>query len=175
MSSSASFLLPPPPLVQGASVRRNSQLRKPVSDVHLRHTEDGGEIDFLDGQAVLSDGLESACYLSMFGGNERDSGLQGDNALQWWGNLSETIPARKYRSETQYLLRSLPAIPVNLRRVEDAAKHDLAWLVDTGSARSVEASATIPALHRVMLDISVELVTGALERFQIPASWGERE
>jgi phage gp46-like protein len=179
-SSSASFLLPvsdsgatPPVLVQGATVGRNAEPSKPISDVHLRHTADGGEIDFVNGDAVLSDGLESAAYLSMFGGNERDSGLRGDDLLQWWGNLDETEPARKYRSETQHLLHSLPAIPANLRRVEDAAKHDLAWFVDTGIARSIEATASIPGINRVSLDISVELASRELRRFQIPVPWGD--
>jgi phage gp46-like protein len=157
-----------------ANVERPLLAKRATSDIHLRHTADGGEIDFLAGEAVMSDGLETFCYLSLFGGNELDSGLPSDVRLQWWGNLSEVDPARTYRSETQHLLRGLPAIPRNLTRVEDAAKNDLAALLDLKLATSVSASASIPALHRIALAITVEVAPGEHYRFTFSQSWGAR-
>lgn len=125
-----------------------------MSDVRLYQTLDGGEIDTTNGQLVLSDGLETAAYLSLFGGNERDSGLPADDRYQFWGNLGEVDPKRRYRSETQNLLRSLPATSSNLRRIEDAAGRDLEWLTED-VADSVAVTATIPALNRVQLNVVV--------------------
>jgi phage gp46-like protein len=169
MSESAQFYLPAEPVA--ASSR--TLTRKAISDVAMRHTADGGEIDFVNGAAVLSDGLYTAVYVSLFGGNERDSGRAGDR-LQWWGNLTEADPVRHYRSETQHLLRSIPAIPFNLRRIEDAVKTDLAWLLSERLARSLEAAVTIPKIHAVLIVISGVLATGEKYRLEYGDSWGMR-
>lgn len=133
-----------------------------MTDVLLRQSNDGGEITVEGGLLLLSEGLETAAYLSLFGGNEDDP---GDAAieLQWWGNLLETDAARTYRSETQHLLHALPAIPANLRRIEQAAARDLQWMLDTGTALSVTAEATIPALNKVRLNLTLTTATEQLQ------------
>jgi len=142
-----------------------------MTDVALRHTVDDGEIESVNGQIVLADGLESSVYMSLFGGNEDDSGLGGDDLKQWWGNLGETDPARRYRSETQNLLRAIPATAANLRRIEEAAGRDTSWLTELRIATSVEATATIPALNRV--NLLVEVVIGKSRyRFTFNETWG---
>ena len=103
----------------------------------------------------MSDGLETAAYLSLFGGNEDDSGDTASERLQWWGNFAEQEPRRAYRSETQHLIRALPAVPSNLRRIEQAAARDLAWLLAAGVAKSITAAASIPALNRVHLEVTI--------------------
>jgi len=133
-----------------------------MTDVLLRETPDGGDITVEAGLFLLSDGLETAAYLSMFGGNEQDSGA-ADSTEQWWGNLSEPEPARTYRSETQYLLRSLPAIPANLLRIEQAAARDLQWMIDEGVVKSVKVAARIPGLHRVVVDIGLVVLTKLIQ------------
>lgn len=122
-------------------------------DILLYQTNDDGDITVDGGLALMSGGLETAAYLSIFGGNEQDDGRNA-NALQWWGNIGEA-PERQYRSETQYLLRSIPAIPANLRRLEDAAGRDLAWLVSSGVATSIAATASMPGLNQVKLLIAI--------------------
>lgn len=130
-----------------------------MADVHLYESLGEGTIDIVNGDAVRSmdGGLETAVFLSLFGGNQDDSGLQGDDLKQWWANFSEPDPSRKYRSETQFLLRGLPAVPANLRRVEDAAARDLAWMLETKLADAVVAQATIPAINSIQLTVSVEV------------------
>lgn len=134
-----------------------------MPDVNLFHEEDGGECTVENGAPELSNGFASAGYLSLFGGNEDDSGLTGDDAKQWWGNLDEPVEARRYRSETQYLMRSLPLVPANLRRVEDAAGRDLGWMVAEFGA-SITALATIPARNRMRLKVDI-LINGELTSF----------
>lgn len=128
-----------------------------MSDALLRQTNDGGEITVESGLVLMSDGLETAAYLSLFGGNVDDAGDTAGKREQWWGNLDETEATRTYRSETQYLLKAIPTVPSNLRRFEQAAARDLAWMLTAAVAKSVTVAASIPALNRVRLD--VEIVT----------------
>jgi phage gp46-like protein len=135
-----------------------------MTDVLLRQTNDGGDITPQGGQLLMSEGLETAAYLSLFGGNEDDP-AEGDTTLQWWGNLLDSEPERAYRSETQFLLKSLPAIPVNLRRIEQAASRDLAWMLDTGVAQSITVEATIPAVSRVR--VAPVIITASGQRIEL--------
>lgn len=128
-----------------------------MTDVLLRQSPDGGEITVEAGLVLMAEGLETAAYLSLFGGNEDDSGDDATDRLQWWGNLGEPEPNRTYRSETQFLIRSLPAVPRNLLRIEQAASRDLAWMVAAGVAKSVVVLASIPDVGRV--DVAVTIVT----------------
>lgn len=138
-------------------------------DVSLFQTDDDGNIEVEGGIVTMSGGLETAAYLSLFGGNEDDDGLQ-DNTANWWANLDETDPVRQYRSETQNLLQSIPATTGNLRRIEDAAKRDLAWFIDNKVASSVDVVATIPAINRVRLTINIEAV-GIESSFEFVENW----
>jgi phage gp46-like protein len=158
MSTGYTFYVPAEPSL--APVIKG--IAPPVSDLLLFHTADGGEIELINGQPTMSDGLATAAYLSLFGGNELDSGLQGDDRKQWWANLSETDPARMYRSRTQCLLRAIPAIPANLRRVEDAASSDLAWFLDE-VASAVDVAASMPALNRVVIAIKITVASAVYE------------
>lgn len=124
-------------------------------DVRLYNSDDGGAIDVENGRFSMADGLETAVYLSLFGGNEKDSGGQDGERFQWWGNLDEQLPERRYRSETQHLIEGLPMVPRNLLRMEDAAGRDLAWMVQTGLATSVSVRASIPALNTIKLRLDV--------------------
>ena len=135
-----------------------------MTDVLLRQSDDGGEITIEAGLVLMSEGLETAAYLSLFGGNEDDP-ADTDSSLQWWGNLLDVEPERRYRSETQFLVRSLPAVPFHLRRIEQAAARDLQWMIDAGVAQSVSIEATIPAVGRVAL--AVEIVTATGQRFEL--------
>lgn len=137
-------------------------------DVRLYQTDDGGEIDVIGGQEQMADGLGTACYLSLFGGNERDSGLTADDSKQFWANLVEDDPNARYRSKTQALLTSLTLIPANLRALEDAAADDLSWLVPS-IASDVAVDATMPALRSVLLNCRIT-VSGKTYLFSFPVS-----
>lgn len=138
-------------------------------DVLLFQTDDDGEITVENGLVEMSGGLETAAYISMFGGNEDDDG-RGANPLTWWGNLDEVDPVRQYRSETQNLLQVLPPRTGNLGRVEDAANRDLAWFVEQRVASSVTVSASIPGLNRIKLTVDIEAV-GEESSFEFVENW----
>ena len=99
-----------------------------LMDVLLFQTTDDGDVTTgLD----TTQGIETALYLSLFGGNRDDDGSQ-DGDKGWWGNLIETDENAKLVSETAYLLGTIPATAYNLNRLVAAAGRDLAWLTSTG-------------------------------------------
>lgn len=129
-----------------------------MTDVLLRQTINNGDINLDAGVVELSPGLETAAYLSMFGG------------FDWWGNVDETVPERQYTAKTQTLLETLPPSSRNLLRIEEAAKADLSWFISDKVASSVEAVATIPALNQVKLVISIR-AEGQEEDFEFTENW----
>jgi phage gp46-like protein len=142
---------------------------KQQGDVLLYQTDDDGEINVADGIVEMSGGLETAAYLSLFGGNEEDNGLE-NNPLTWWGNLEEIDPVRQYRSDTQYLLQALPATTVNLLRIQDAAFRDLSWLVKNNIASDLIVEATMPGLNKIKLVITIQAL-GKEVNFEYVENW----
>lgn len=121
-------------------------------DVVLYQSVDDGEIIVEHGIVVMDGGLQTSVYISLFGGNEEDSGGDQD-PHSWWGNIGQT---RKYRSETQYLLSALAPSSANLKRVEDAVKRDLAWMVTDKIATDIRARVTIPKYNSVKITVNVD-------------------
>lgn len=138
-------------------------------DVLLYQTNDGGEITLQGGQIVFTGRFDTAVYLSLFGGNMEDDGRQG-NPYNWWGNLSELDPSNQYRSETQNLLRGIPATSGNLRRIEDAVARDLAWLKTVKAVSSISVAVVVPALNRVKITVDIE-ANGQESRFEYVENW----
>jgi phage gp46-like protein len=141
-----------------------------MADVRLYQSDDDGEVDFVAGQPTMADGLETSAYLSLFGGNERDSGLTDGEALQWWANFEEPVAERRQRSQLQALLQQIPATPANLRRAEDAALADLAWMGAALDA-SVAVEASMPALDNISIAVSITIGKTTYE-FDFASSWG---
>lgn len=141
-----------------------------MTDVLMHQTPDGGEIDITDGVVALSPGLESMAYLCLFGGNEDDDGSDG-NPLQWWGNFDETDAARVQRSETQHLLKSIPATSGNLQRIQKAAERDLQVFIDENIATSVDVSVNITALNTVSIVIDISAIDGQRSALEFVEAW----
>ena len=135
-------------------------------DVLLFQTVDDGDITVRDGIVDMTIGLETAVYLSLFGGNQDDNGLT-DSSATWWGNIDENREAYQYRSETANLLESLPAIPANLLRVEEAVKRDTSWLVSGDYAASVTVTASMPSLNRIQIDVDIDASS-----YTFASEWG---
>lgn len=128
-----------------------------MSDVKMYHTVDGGNIELQEeGVITIGDGVGTAVYLSLFGGNEDDAG--GDDlSKQWWGNDLETDPAKMYRSKTQNLLRSIPATSANLRRIQTAAEEDLEWMKEAEILTRIDIAVYIPRPNWVKIIIDTDL------------------
>ena len=117
-------------------------------DIKLFQTNDDGDIIITDGLIEMSGGIETSAYLCLFGGNEEDDGRPNNN-LQWWGNIGEKT---KYQSETQFLLKSIPATTGNLKRIKESAIRDLSSL----PAKSIEVIVSMPRLNVVKLEINID-------------------
>jgi hypothetical protein len=141
-------------------------------DPLLFHTPNGGEMEITGGVTALTAGYANAAYLSMFGGNEQDSGDDDTKTKQWWANLTESAPERQYRSRTQYLLKSLPAVPANLRAIEDAIEGDLAWFVDLGIATLVAGTARLVGVNRVSIEARIT-IEDEVQTFKLERPWGQ--
>ncbi len=138
-------------------------------DVLIYQTPDDGDITVENGITEMTPGFETAVYLSMFGGNEDDTGATGD-PKEWWGDLLDEDPSRHYRGETETILQNLPAVSGNLRKVEEAARRDLKWLLDSNAASSVAVSAGMPGVDRVALVVTVE-ANGTESQFEYVENW----
>jgi phage gp46-like protein len=123
-------------------------------DVDLFQTVDDGNIAVENGFVRMTGRLGTATYLSLFGGNENDPGGE-DTSESWWGNIGED-PVNQYRSETQYLLRAIPAISANLIKIEQAADRDLAWMKEIGAATEITISTSIPAPNRISIIVNID-------------------
>lgn len=141
-----------------------------MADVRLYQSPDDGEIDFVAGQPTMSDGLETSAYLSLFGGNERDSGLTDGDKFQFWANFEELVAERRQRSQLQNLLQAIPATPANLRRVEDAALADLAWMGAALDA-TVAVEASMPALDTISIAVAITIGKTTYD-FDFASAWG---
>ena len=138
-------------------------------DIFLFQTIDDGNITVEGGVIEMSSGLDTAAYLSLFGGNE-DCSARQTCPFTWWGNTNETDTVRHYKSETQHLLKGLPAITANLRRIEDAANRDLSWFLEQKIASSVTVNASIPALNQIQINITI-VAEGVESSFEFVENW----
>ncbi len=138
-------------------------------DVRLFQTPDDGEISVIDGLVEMSGGFETMAYLCLFGGNIKDTG--GDNkSKSWWGNAIEDQPERIVRSEAQYLLETLPAIPSSLIPLRDAANRDLSVFLTQKIASEVTVEVSMPGLNRVHFSVGINAL-GQLYQFEFTENW----
>lgn len=133
-----------------------------MTDVFLYQTANDGEIDIDQGDVLMTGGLETAVYLSLFGGNFRDDGTTS-NPKQWWGNADVNEPQEKQTSRFQYFVNSSPATSANLRKAEDLAEADLAWLK---REYDIQINATIPSFNKIKITVSI-----TSETFEFLEDW----
>lgn len=124
-------------------------------DLLLVDTPDGGDILIDEGLFQADSSLETAVYLSLFGGNKEDSGKVKTNKT-WWGNtLDETSDEEKLISRFQYIITALPLSVKNIRAAEAAAVLDLQWAINLGIADKIEAEGRIKDKGWFFLEIKI--------------------
>jgi len=121
-----------------------------TGDVLIYQTADNGEITVDGGLVAMTNGFDSAVYLSMFGGNEDDNGLAG-NELTWWGNVGIKDSEQRMASQTQNILRGLPVSSSSLAAVKNAIQNDLAWMKKYTS--DIDVSLAIVGPKRIQIAI----------------------
>ena len=138
-------------------------------DVVLFQSVDDGEIEVIDGVVTMDGGLQTTVYISLFGGNFQDDGL-ADNVFNWWGNQLETDNDAKLRSETQNLLRGIPATSANLLRIKAAVNRDLAWMITRRVINELEVEVSIPALNTIKIIVTINAI-GPESSFEFVQNW----
>ena len=123
-------------------------------DVLVKQTNDGGEINIEGGLIEMTGGFETAFYFALFGGNQDDDGSQNNKNI-WWGNLTEENPDFHYRSQFQYLLKTLVPISGNLVRLENAAKKDLDVFIKQGVADSIDVNISLIETRKIKVEINI--------------------
>lgn len=131
-------------------------------DILLEHTYDGGEVRVVNGSLALDDGLSTAVYLSLFGGNSSDDGTDSTSSEQYWGNRLETEPARILRPEMHALIKAHPLTSSSLLRIEQAGARDLAWLVDQGLADAIVVEGSILGVDRLAIEVKIQAGQAAI-------------
>lgn len=138
-------------------------------DISLFQTLDDGEITVEEGIFLTGDGLGTAVYLSLFGGNVEDDGFS-ENSNQWWANVANDPPSKQYRSRTQHLLISLSMTLGNLKRVQDAVIKDLDWMLDEKIASSISAVVVVEDANRISISVSIN-AEGDVSEFRYVTNW----
>lgn len=122
-------------------------------DIKFFQSNDGGEIEYVNGLATTEDGLVGAALISLFGGNDDDDGTDSTAAIQWWGNfLEEEGEPRQIRSRFQALTLTTPLNSATLQLFQEAAEADLAWMVDAEVVDSFTIETSIAGPKRLQVD-----------------------
>src|SRR5690554_4904739 len=135
-------------------------------DVIFFQTENGGEIQVDNGIVATDGGLATAVYLSLFGGPEDGSA--------WWGDTLARSESGRLGGNLQAATRGAALVSGNLRRFEDAATQDLAWLLRERIASSVDVTARIEQRNRLALDVEIAAY-GEESRFRFVENWAASE
>lgn len=146
-------------------------IKTPQGDLLLFTTVDGGEFDIEGGEPRMEVFLYTAVYLSLFGGNKNDP-VGDDDKYSWWGNRDETDPVYQYRSRTQNIMDSLPATSANIRRIEEAAFADLAWIKEGRICDELNLGAQLTGQNPKRLEMLVIVTAnGEQHTFQFVENW----
>ena len=131
-----------------------------MSDLLLTPTPSGGEISNVDGEPVLTDGLDNAAYLSLFTG-------------AYWGN-SIADPDETFDSILESLFDQALTSSLRLDIIAEAER-SMAWFVDTGIASDVIVDAEIPSVGVLHLSIRIEQPDGTAEEMIYELNWAAQK
>ena len=124
-----------------------------VGDLLFEDSADGGQPVIENGLFECDKGFSTSVYLSLFGGNEDDDGITQNNK-DWWGNvLGEKKSAMV--SRFQNVIKACPLNSANLKKAVDAAKSDLAWLIDEKIADEVFVTGRILSVHEAIFNVVI--------------------
>ena len=128
-------------------------------DVLLFQTLNAGNISITDGIVQMTQGLETAVYLSLF------------SPADWFCNEAAETPEERLSSETEAIINNKPQSSKNYQLLVQAIEADLKWLIDNGNANSIEASVSSDGLNRVIIGITIEQDSSSTN-ISVPVEWG---
>ncbi|MCL2093826.1 MAG: hypothetical protein FWH12_06490 [Treponema sp.] len=127
-------------------------------DLLLFDTVDGGDVAIADGFFISDRALDTAVYLSLFGGNKEDNG-KVKNRKTWWGNTLRGVSEnQKLVSRFQAIIFGLPMTTKNILDAEEAARLDLEWLISEKLADEIVADGR--AVSNKRFDLKIQITSG---------------
>lgn len=134
-----------------------------AGDVLLSGTDGMGNIVIEDGLVKDCRNFSAAVYLSLFGGNARDSA--GRENETWWGNLIPgTKKNEKLISSFYAIVNGLPLNSNNIKKAVAAAKDDLGWMLKEGIADEIETA--IFATNAKKVELTVHITKNGADVFK---------
>lgn len=121
-------------------------------DIKLFLTNEGFDINLKENFIEMTNGFESAVYLSLFGGNDEDDASEATKKNRFWGN---ELNDYEYRSKTLNFINGRNANAQNLKLLEKYVLLDLNWFVEENIADKVEADCSIPAFNELKIEIKL--------------------
>ena len=141
-------------------------------DVLIFDSIDGADISVINGLVTMDNGFNSAVYLSLFGGDEDDTGEVVNNNT-WWGNkLQNMSENEKLVSRFQAFIKSVPLTSKNILLAEEKVEQDLQWMVDDGIADSIESVISVVGKKEINLTITVSKYGEVIEAGNYSLQWG---
>lgn len=127
-----------------------------AGDILLLDTENGGQISVINGLIMPDKRFTTSVFLSLFGGNNNDSG-RVDNNKTWWGNRFNNTPeVEKLVSRFQSITKTLPLTVKNINLAQQAAKDDLSWMIQEGIADDITVD--IKAVNKSRIELNVVVI-----------------
>lgn len=128
-------------------------------DVLLFQTLNDGDMSITDGIVRMTQGLETAVYLSLF------------SPVDTYLNEAAETKDEKLSSKTDEVIQNKPQSSKNYQLLVQAVEADLNWLTQNNHARSVSASVSSDGLNRVIISIVIEQDSGSTN-ITVPVEWG---
>jgi phage gp46-like protein len=130
----------------------------PAGDVAILFRDLSGDIELLEGDLRLDNGLATAVLISLFSdrrADESDRLPDGDTDRRgWWGDAWPEIEGDKIGSRLWLLYRE-KQLQSTVERAREYAEESLAWLIETGAAERLEVEAWIVRTGVLGLRITV--------------------
>lgn len=116
-----------------------------------------GEIDaeWANGQPLMTDGFETALYLSIFGDRRT------------WQNLIATTPDERYVSRFPDVIAGATVSEATKKDGVEALKTALAWMVSTGAAGAVTVTGAILSVYAIGWAIDITRPDGTGSRYLV--------
>ncbi|AUR98035.1 hypothetical protein NVP1246O_28 [Vibrio phage 1.246.O._10N.261.54.E10] len=128
-------------------------------DVLLFQTLNDSDMSITDGIVQMTQGLETAVYLSLF------------SPVDTYLNEAAETNDEKLSSQTEAIIQNKAQSSKNYQLLVQAVNADLKWLMTNGNAKSIDTSVSSDGLNRVIISITIEQDSGSTN-ITLPVEWG---
>lgn len=128
--------------------------QKYEGDVKLSLSPDESGIKYVQGQPVMTGGIDNAVLISLY------------TTPGWWANVIITNESEKLGSEYQAVTKE-PIKSGQLQRIQDKAIKDLEWMINEGISEENQAESINPEADRIETTITVKRPLLGAENYEV--------